>query len=325
MLKKSAIFLSSLALLLLLGQTAWGTTILSPVVEMEIEPGQSQKGILKIFNEAKENLFLVSSVEPFVAGNESGRPVYLPPEEKDRFLQWFKLSSSSILIKPGQFAVIPFTVEVPIEAAPGGYYAAIFWKNESAAGLPQDSGVGVSSKVGTLVLLKVKGDLQEKGEIAEFRAGSGNGYFFSLPVDFTVRFANSGNIHLAPGGEIELKNWLGQTEKIEFNPTKNNVLPGSIRQFEIIWGQADAGSAWRRFFSEALFELNHLSFGRYAATLNLSFGADFSQKISRQINFWFVPVRLIVILLISIFILAGLFKINAKVKNLKKKSHGKNK
>ena len=321
MLKKITIALAIFSWLLFFGQAGRALTILSPVVEMEAEPGQTQKGILKVFNETQEDLTLVSSVEPFAAGGESGQPVYLLPEEKDKFLQWFKLENESILIKPGQFAVISFSVEVPIEAPPGGYYAAIFWQKESRPGPQKNSGLGVSGKAGALILLKVKGDLKETGEIVEFSANSEKNYFFGLPVDFVVRFANSGNIHLAPAGEIELKSWLGKTEKLEFNPAKRNILPASIRRFEVVWGQTGG----KEFFSGALAELKHLSFGRYTATLNLSFGAEAGQKIHRRLNFWIIPARLIAVFSALIFISAGLFKINAKVNRLKKKGHGKKK
>ena len=50
MLKKITIALAIFSWLLFFGQAGRALTILSPVVEMEAEPWQTQKGILKIFN-----------------------------------------------------------------------------------------------------------------------------------------------------------------------------------------------------------------------------------------------------------------------------------
>lgn len=321
--KKIIKFLIILALFLSFGQDVLAITILSPVAEMEIEPGQSQKGILKVYNETAEDLTLISSVEPFAAGGQGGQSVYLSPEKKDKFLDWFELSSDSIVLKSRQFAVVPFNVAVPADAAPGGYYAVIFWQPETAAADKKNSAVGLNSKVGTLILLKVKGDLIEKGEVVEFAVSPSKNCYFGLPVKFILRFANSGNIHLAPAGEIELKNWFGRVKRMAVNPTKGNVLPGSTRRFEVVWSRAGEENIFKSFFPLALEELNNLAFGRYTADLNLSYDADNQQKISKRLSFWVIPARSIVVLLGLIFLAAVLFKINTKIGRLKDERDGK--
>ncbi len=300
------------------------TTIISPLLEVSVDPGQKQGGLVKVFNETSDVLELVSSIEPFSTTDIVGTPAYLPSDTKNDFLYWFELSQTSITLKPHQVAIIPFTVSVPANAVPGGYYAAIFWQTVS----PTNSKVpvNISSKVGTLIFLTVSGELKEAGGLTEFSPMPKNNYFFSLPVNFLVQFSNTGNIHLNPAGTIELKNWLGNKEILPVNGAKRYVLPSSSRRFEVSWGNESAGgNIWQNFWFEVKQELSHFAFGRYTATLSLNYGASLPagqagqpQQITRQISFWLIPWRLIVVVLLAFIILAILLKINSKIKRLKK-------
>jgi hypothetical protein len=317
--KKVFFVLTFLFIFLFLCQVVQATTIFSPLLEMEVEPGQTERGIVKVFNETENDLYLVSSVEPFTAGDETGQPIYLAPEAKDEFLKWFKVEFDSIYLAPRDVAIVPFSLTVPTQATPGGYYAVIFWEDKP---LPtaEEVNVGISGKVGTLIFLKVKGELVEKGEVIEFSLKSKKNYFFEGPISFVVRLSNSGNIHLKPKGEIELENWLGQTlDVLEINQEGRNVLPESIRRFEVVWGQSFGNNKiWQDFWPKLKQELSYFPFGRFTAILNLTYGVDNPQTITEKINFWFIPVRLIVSLIVIIIILIILIKINSKIKKLKK-------
>ncbi|MFA6255021.1 MAG: hypothetical protein WC675_03230 [Patescibacteria group bacterium] len=296
------------------------TTVISPLLELEADPGQTQPAVVKIYNETDQNLFLVPSIEKFKAGDEAGQPVYLPPEEKDEFLNWFNLSQDSILLKPKQAAIVPFTVVVPPQAIPGGYYAVIFWENQVEP-TQEKPAVTIKSKVGTLIFLKVKGELVEQGQLLEFKIQGDQNYFWHLPINFIIRFNNSGNIHLQPTGTIELKNWLGQKEVLPVNKELRNVLPQSTRRFEIIWGSPLVyPNIIQQFWGNLKEELNHFTFGRYSASLNLTYGSDSQQAVTQELSFWFIPVSSIIALIIIFFVLIILIKINSRVKKLKQET-----
>lgn len=318
---KKIIFLLSILLISFLfsASSVLATTIFSPLLEIEAEVGEEQRGIVKIFNETEKDLLLVSSIEPFKAEGEDGQPLYLAPEQKDTFLNWFKLDLDSLILKSHQVVIIPFTLTVPKEATPGGYYAVIFWQDVPAQAAPDQT--SVSGKVGTLIFLKVKGELVEKGEILEFKTNPEERYFWQLPIIFSTRFSNTGNIHLKPAGQIELKSWLGQKEVLEINSNQRNVLPQSIRRFEVVWGQsAGDGNFLASFWPKLKEEINSFAFGQYTATLNLNYGSDNQQAISQSLSFWLIPVRSIITLLLLIIILIILAKINLKIKKLKRQA-----
>lgn len=293
-------------------------TISPPTLEIELEPSQEVRAIIKVFNETERDLTLINSVEAFQSQGEEGQPKFIPPEEKNQFLNWFEISAPELILKSGQIALVPFTIKIPKEVVPGGYYAAILW--QEAAGKVVDSGIGISSKVGTLVLLKIKGEIIENSELLEFKVKIFKK--FSLPIDFLIRLQNLGNIHLKPQGEITIKNFLNQPVKIlEINSTGRAVLPQSIRKFQITWGQLQVS----KFFTNLIQEFNYLIPGKYLAELNLETGIDQKQKFTAAQSFWLIPYRLIFSLIILIIIFWSLIKIRQKVKYQKiKKNEEKN-
>ena len=217
--------------LFLAGQVS-ATTIFSPLLELEIDPGNTENGIVKVFNETDEDIYLTSSVEGFTAGDEAGQPIYMPQDEKNDYLNWFELSQQDILLKPNQVGIIPFIVSIPQDAVPGGYYSVIFWKNVAEPNTDKPM-VGVSSKVGTLVFLKVSGEIIEQGEVLEFITSQKKNYFSGLPISFLMRFENNGNVHLRPNGSIEIRGLFSRAI-LPVNDLQRNVLPNSIRQFEFV-------------------------------------------------------------------------------------------
>ena len=97
---KRLIFIFAILFISLLfgANNALATTIFSPLIEMEVEPGESQSGVVKIYNETDESLFLVSSVEAFTSGDESGQPEYLPEISKYDYLKWFNVEQDSVIL-----------------------------------------------------------------------------------------------------------------------------------------------------------------------------------------------------------------------------------
>ena len=303
---------------LFIAQPVLAATVLSPVLELEGDAGKTVNGAVKLYNETDQNLNLVSSVEQFKAGDESGKPVYVPAGADNSFLQWFTVGKNTVTIPPKYAMLVPFTVKIPPQAVPGGYYAVIFWQT-AASPNPNNADVSVSGKVGTLVLLTVKGQLSESGQVKEFATRPGGNYFWQTPLGFLVRFANAGNVHLAPSGTIEIQGWFGRKEILNINSDQHNVLPGSTRRYEIVWQNQPAGkNLWQSWWLELKQEFNHFTFGHYTATLRLTFGSNNQLAAVKPISFWFIPINLIITALVLLVILIILLKFNFKINRLKR-------
>jgi hypothetical protein len=301
----------------LLAAPAAATTLISPIVQLEADPGSTTGGVVKLYNETANNIFLTADVEQFTTGDQAGTPIFLPEENKEDFLSWFSLAETELLLLPGQVAVIPFEVVIPQNAVPGGYYAAIFWRDVPAQGAGQPE-VAVTTRVGTLVLLKVNGAVVESGEVLSFDTTVDQDVFFGLPVGFQVRFANTGNVHIQPQATVTLTNFFGQKHSLALTDGKQSVLPQTTRQFEVFWGSS-SGNSVREYWNSVVNEFKNFSIGPYKAELTLSYGLGNQEEVRQELSFWVMPLRLLSVVFGALALLLLGLKFNSKMNKLKKK------
>lgn len=293
-------------------------TIISPIVELQGDAGTTQRGLVKVYNETDADQVLTSSIEPIKTSDENGLPVFGPLDAAQNAVAWFKLDTDSLVLKSKQVAVIPFTVTIPAHARSGGYYVAIFWQPQIQAGNNQTA-VSVKGKVGTLVLLKVNGDLIEQGELLDFTVNQKISSIVDLPLTFAARFSNTGNIHLTPQGSITLHNGISRDIVLPLNADQRLVLPSSVRRFEVVWGQSPQnGAPWQRWWQGLVSEWHYLPIGPYAATIQLHYGAGGAKTVSSQIHFWLMPWHLLTAGLGLVILIIIFFILNAKVNSLKR-------
>ena len=291
---------------------AQAITIFSPVLEMSAKPGQTQKGLLKLYNETGSDLVLTANLQTFSADHD-GQLKFFPLTAQDNFLRWFVLSQDNILIKAKQAMMIPFAVSVPASAVPGGYNAVIFWSEKKDPANNQST-VNISSQVGTLIFFKVAGDFKESGEITDFFVSPVKKIFFGWPDKFLVQFENNGNIYLKPQAKIIIKNWFGQEKSLAAANGEMIVLPQTNRRFET----SLRSSSQQNFFEKAIEESKFLALGPCQATLNFDFGENNKQHLTRQIDLFIIPIHLLIVLFGFGLGLMVLFKINYHVNKIKK-------
>lgn len=218
-------------------QTAGGVTISPPRFEYTVEPGQVVRDQIQIINSSLEPLTLSSSVRDFVAGGESGEPSFVDdPTKVDSAISissWITVSGGdSITIPAGGKRAVDFTIAVPAGAEPGGKYGAIFFSPPAGEGQ-----VAVQQRIGSLVILRVGGDISESGRLDRFGPydsdlesiadASRNFFYFSRisdenPVSFAIRYENTGTVHVKPTGRIELSNFGIKLSEVGVQTVLNN-------------------------------------------------------------------------------------------------------
>jgi len=289
-------------------------TVLSPIIELQADVNSKQPGLVKLYNETDQVLTLEASIEKFVSADESGRAKFLPAQDGDEFINWFILSAGELTLQPKQAAVVPFLIEVPENAAPGGYYAVIFWRTKNSG---QDGQVQITSKVGTLVFLEVKGEIKKQVELLDFTVDPARGLYWGMPLSFSARIKNSGNIHLRPVGEIKIQSLLGSSV-LAVNPGSNVVLPGSIRKYETVLGQPKVLS---NYLENLNYEIKNFNFGKCRATLELAYDKN-QPPLEAQVVFWYLPINILAAGLVVIIIVGLLVLARRRIKILKNKAHG---
>jgi hypothetical protein len=201
-----------------------------------------------------------------------------------------------VVLGKGEQKKIPFSIKVPKGAEAGGHFAAIFLS--TAPPSTKGGQVSVGAKIGVLVLLRVSGDIKEGGGVLDFKTLENQSFFTSLPVNFSYRFQNSGNDRVNPSGTIQINNSFGlKSDVVDANPAKGNILPQSIRRFDVVWGQ-DVNSLKEGFVESLKAQFKHFAFGFYTAHLELIYGTNGTTSLSK--TFFVFPWQL---LLVSFFIL----------------------
>lgn len=302
------IIASGVFLFLLTAQNVLAITLTPPRLELAGDPGETIRSEFKVTNDSNGSVTYYTQVENFEAQDETGNPSFVTTREG--LATWVGVDES-IVVKAGEQKVIPFTITLPRNTEPGGYFASIFVRTTPP---PRNGGeVSIGSRLGTLLLVRVNGEIQEGVDILEFSTKAKQRFYNALPVELYYRFQNTGSDRVKPQGDIVIKNIVGMNAKIlSANVTDGSVLPRSIRKFEASWingggGKEDAKAELSSekvdgFFGQAKNQLSNFAFGIYSANLDIHFGEDSHTATAK---FWFMvlPWQLTVIVVLGLLII----------------------
>ncbi len=263
-----------------------GTGIsISPVTfELTANPGDALTSKLRIYNPSDVAIVVKMEVQDFKAVGEEGQAVVTTNEEMSYSIKyWTTIDPVEFTLEPQEYKFVDFTMDVPVNAEPGGKYGSILASIGGTAG-SSPGGSAVAKKVGALVLLVVAGDVVEDLTVKDFSVPSFQEYG---PVPFEIRFENKGSVHVKPKGFIVITDLLGR-KVAEFEFPQRNVMPESVRKIEAEWN-----TKWL--------------FGKYTASMVGVYGTSNENLTSRVITFWVLPWKLMlgvsVVLLIILTIL----------------------
>ena len=302
--KYAPLGISSLAVLsfLLIPLTTHALTVSPARIEIAGNPGQTITSQFAVINEQSSDQTFYSSAENFEAQGETGTPNFVPAT--DGLATWISVQPTVSLAK-NQEKTLSFTVAIPADATPGGYFAAVFLSTtppEQAQGQ-----VSVGARIGVLVFLHVEGDVKEAGGLIDFSTINNQRVFAAPPVSFAYRFNNAGGDRIEPTGQLTITNTVGLTvASVPANPAIGNILPNSIRKFPITWGP-DTATVPGNFFSAAAYEWSHFAFGWYRAHLNLTYGAH-NEVAQATYDFFVIPWQLLTLVLTVLVALFFLLK-----------------
>lgn len=295
--------------------TGQALEIAPPVINLTANPGQVIKTQISLRDISSGKLRVKGQVNDFVAAGEDGTPKILLDEENAEpnpySLKAWIAPLPELILEPRQIRQLPVTINVPANAAPGGYYGVVRF----TATPPELEGTGVSlsASLGSLILVRVNGAATEKLDIEEFFVSKNEDgakaatLFQSAPVKFTQRIKNSGNIHEQPAGQVTITDMFGKKiAAVNVNLPPRNVLPASIRKFEQPLDSSVIG--------------NKRLFGKYTAELSLTYGAN-KQTVSDSITFWVVPYKLIGFIILGL--IGGFFLLRFLIQRYNRRIIGK--
>lgn len=262
---------------------------MTPVVLKElVDPGQSLHRQLKITNQSDSARTFFAYLRDFNAEGESGQPKLLPPGVDNGYsiASWIDITSEGLDLGPGEEKTVDYIIRVPADIGPGGYRGAILMGTEppriQVDSADRGAGMSIAQQAASLVLLQVRGDVDEEASIREFNTDKD---YYSTPFDvnFLVRIESTGNVHVEPHGAIKIENMFGkEVAVIRINEKGGVILPNSVRKFSNIH--------W----------IGKNAIGKYTATLGLTYGTDVKSggqgksSLVGTKTFWIIPWRIII-------------------------------
>lgn len=279
----------------------------SPVrTDLVIQPGETKTVNINVTNVTSVQSTLQTIINDFTANkDESGNPAILLDANQyasSHSLKRYAQPGGQFTLQPGQAKTIPIVITIPKNAAGGGYFGAVRFAPAGTQTKGPNQTVSLAGSVGSLILVKVPGDIKEQLSIASFNTVQSDRvsslFFNNKNINAVVRFQNTGNIQLQPFGKILLRSSSGkilyQANVNNTNPP-GNVLPDSIRKFPVPLKNVG-------------------TFGKYKIEGNFGYGSN-GQLLSASNTFYVIPVTyiylaigLIVLILFLIFILPKLIR-----------------
>lgn len=277
---------------------AVGDFIVSPAKqEVVVDPGARAEREIVVINRTEDTRDFVVSVEDFSGTRDEENPVALFGEVSGPYSlkQYVTPEIESFTLSPNEQATFTVAIEPPETISPGGLYGAVLVSSQSNT-LGDASGAKIVSRIASLLLVTISGDVEYSGEIVDFNiSGPLKSLYLEPPLGFEISFENTGTIHTEPQGSVRIINSFG-SEIAKLNVSPFVVLPDSIRHTEVLW------------------EIPGLRFGKYTAVAEIARGYEDKVDI-KEISFWIIPVKEIVIILVLLIILIFASRFRARIKS----------
>lgn len=298
----------------------------SPIsLDLNIKPGTNTSATVQLMNNNPAPVAVAVQVETFSANGTNGEAALAVLPTGSPIQGWVHFSQTTFTAQPGVWTPIKVTFNIPPSASLGYYFALLFKPVIPTVNAPHTTILKGSNAV--LVLIDTKSANEQRiVQVASF--GTTKGLYEYLPVTFNVTVRNSGNIFLAPIGDIFISkssNFTRPISSLSVNAAAGNILPNSVRTFQINWtkgfpvyqpktldGQpVTKNGVIQQQLHWDFTQLANFRFGEYYAHLALIYNNGTQDiPIDSVISFWVIPWKLLTILLIIVLlILFGLFAV----------------
>lgn len=208
---------------------------LSPVNNrFTIDAGQTRDGELTIVNDGATAYDFTVYARPYWVSNESYDPVFTKESPQSDAYQWVRLPQTQYRAEAGQTIKIPYTINVPPTAAPGGHYGVIFAETQPVKTEGQGgNSVDRKKRVGMIIYASVNGNIINKGN-----AVTNNIPFWQMqpPMQASVTAKNEGNVDFINKVTFSAKDVFGNPK---YTIVKEYpVLPQTTRTIELEWPES---------------------------------------------------------------------------------------
>ncbi len=296
-------------------QSNYDVTVSPVFFDLNTNPGDNLSEKVRIRNNTTSPIAIKLQVQG-ISGDLNGN-LTLKEDKLNQAVEWIKFQDTKVVLKPLEWTEVPFTVNIPKEAAYGYYVAISFTQDKEAQ--PAKTGATITGAAAVPILLNVrKAGAKSDAKILDFSITNYISEY--LPTDFIIKVQNTGNVHVKPHGSIFISGPASKNiASLDVNPGLGSILPNSARIFQSSWsdgfivnqpivenGQPKLDKNGKQM-TRLAFNWNKLTsfrFGKYTASLLLVFdnGAR-DVPLETTISFWIIPYKVIIGLVISFILL----------------------
>lgn len=183
-----------------------------------LRPGDTSSGQLSITNNTDATTTVTLTVERFRVTDEDYHYDFAPGEHTD----WVRLADTKVQLDKNENKKIAYSLAIPNDAPPGGYYFAVFASTENTNSTTAFKEI---KRVASLIYLEVGGLLNKKVNLLGIDAP-----WFTKSRQLTIdnRLANQGNTHVQARLKQSIRPLIGPVP--ESVQKEGLILPGSIRK-----------------------------------------------------------------------------------------------
>jgi len=282
----------------------------SPLVAT-LKPGTTTDLELKIRNGGTSTEDLRVDTRGFKFNSSTGQ-VALDDTRPADISRWITFSDPTFTVQPGQWFTEKVRVALPKDTGFSYSFALLIARKDAPA--PVGGQRLLQGSIADFTLINVdRPGATRKLEIPKFTAS--HGIYEYLPADFSVQFKNTGNSIVQPFGNIFIQRGSGDKTPLgtlQVNETRGYILPGSLRTLNVSWSDgfpvyesttgSDGTTKSRNLVWDwAQAKFSNFRFGRYTAKLVAVYDDGHGDvPIQMEINFWVIPWRAIILLILAI-------------------------
>ena len=212
-------------------------TISPPQQKIVLVPGETFEGTIRVSNsgEAKNDLKYSVTIGSFGLGKDENGNVDYNDTDTDtitaynQMMEWITLGKESGVVAPNEIDVVPFTIDVPLDAPAGGQYATIIFQDDTEN---NEGGGNVTIRnvlrFAASIFAEVAGETRDEGIITENNIPS---FILNNKLSAGSTVKNNGNVHTDASYVLQVWPLFGDEEICtnEEEPATSLIMPETSR------------------------------------------------------------------------------------------------
>lgn len=262
-------------------------TVFPAVQDIKINPGEKTRTQIQFRNASDEVITGNVKVADYVIGDKKGTPYLIEDQAlkpKYSASAWFTLSDDFIAIPKNEIVGVNLFITPPAQLTSCGYYAIVYFQPNARdlkrlGDTGKSSASQVNTKIGALINFTVNNkQCIENVEISKLESP----WFMEYgPIKVSYDLLNTGDIHLAPKGIVNLTDFLGKYMDSQ-TLKEQRIFPERAKEYN-----TEVGSKWM--------------FGKYKINVSASYGDG--KTVSRAIYVWVFPWKVALAVFLSLLVL----------------------